>query len=789
VSFATLVAQDGRGIWWGLEVSFDNFATVAYRWGTASGVVEGDEYERRILSGQQYKMPDYTRALGVDHLPAAATWSCELDNLDGGADWLADLTKWASQTVRARYRLRLGLYNPSDGIVATQVLGYMVAQNPPARDSAKVTLTLADDHLGQLAELLTPPTTNDWISASTEPTNPLCAATAIEQVVDFNQPWPLMFGAGLVQGLPVSGAQYPYPSSWGNPGVRPIMVCATRNLTGAGIDSLSMKVKFKEKLDNLINFANVELEVPATYYKGANSNAPVQTTIWSDQQSVTITKSGVTWKLLWIAFDVNAYQDWFYTQFANNAGQTQGSGAGFNYPFVGQSGIDGAWAAFKSFDIVSLGDLSAVTGAGNFSQNPVDVLQDLVEYYSPMYSFAGGPIDTTRFARAKTARQGYRVKGMIAVPFASTISTAAAGTSSKLVYEAGLLSKALAEVCGSADIDLFLTYSGQVGCAVQVSDFTQQTTTFPSIDETKVKQDSILENVPGANQRWAPYNAVFIRSPDGSGEELGPFRNEAAITAWGGQVLERHIEGSWWLQLFDLMTQGGVNFSDTQNLVWSTRGLESVARPLISFDTDFTFFALGIDLCDDFTFTWTRGGTTTLYNGSLFRLETLIVHPDEARVTVVAIWMGDFAQVQPYLLDDETLVLRKNSSGGRTATVADTSSTVTFSSGSLITDGVQAGDHLILKDTTESAVAFKRNRALKIASITDATHLVVTDPSLDFGGGAAVASWEIRKSYLTYPTSVSDPTHYPNGAAMYGKVSDGTGKYSDASAANELLDG
>jgi hypothetical protein len=429
-----------------------------------------------------------------------------------------------------------------------------------------------------------------------------------------------------------------------------------------------------------------------------------------------------------------------------------------------------------------------VTDLSQSGAKPTDVIKDLIAYYSPMKDSppATGPINANKFGRAKAARGAFQVTGEVQVPYASASKGAPVrpfDRFGKLAYQGGLLRQALANLCASADIDLFIDFNGQAAVVTQIADYASQTATYPSVDETRI--DNVRERVPSAGERWEPYNVAFVSQPDGS--RYGPYRNEDALTAWGRE-LARDLNGTWWPYLKQLLALG-LSSLGTENAVWTSRALESKVRPVVTFDTDLSFLELGVDMGDDFLFSWTRGGNSNVYSNTLFRCEQMVFHPSRGTLTVTAVWMDDLRTDKPYLLDDETFTTRKNSSGGRTATVADSSTTVTFSSGSLITDGVAAGDHLILKDATESATGFTRNRALKIASITDATHLVVTDPSLNFGGGAAVATWEIRRSQHTYPTSSSDPTHYPDGGVMYGKVSNAAGVFSDATAANELLDG
>ena len=805
-TFQSLLAQDSRGFWWGLEVSFDqDFSSVSYRWATHSGVVGGNFFEGRIAS----PMRDITRGFGTDHLPAAANLDVELDNSDFAIDFLCDPTQFETATVRLRFRLLMGVFkfdpaNPGASVtVLTQQIGYFVCLDFPQQYNDRIVLALADDQLGQLNDLLTPPTTNDWLTAGNAATNPLVSATVTTPNVDFNQPWPLMFGAGKVNGIPLTqkytgaGGSFTWPDgnttgSVAGGGWRMIMVCATAELSNVNsADVVALEGVFRPALAFQTQWAQKTVSIPPshTFSDGHTEQ------IWAAQKSESFSVGGYNWKLLWIAFNGVGYSDWFQATFPSSAPP---GAPGPSTPSADPNdawGSDGQFLAFDHFNVYSYGALSAVNGVGNTNQNPVDVIQDLVQYYSYMRGFSGGPIDTARFNRARAARHGYYVKGTVAVQFASQISTEAVTTSKdpviggSIAYQGGVLRQALTGLCGSADVDLFLTYAGQAACVAQVADFQAATTVYPSVDETHVIADTAFRRVPSLDERWSPFNAVFISTPN-NGAELGPFINTTAKTAWGGRTIVKHLDGSWWPYLTEaILSQPGLSYAEQESIVWAARSLEAKARPVEVFDTDFGFFGLNLDLGDDFLYTRTRGGLSDIYTNALFRVEQTIIHAETGIVTVTAVFMDDLQTVQAYLLDDETLLTKSTGSGGRTATVADSSTTVTFSSGSLITDGVAAGDHLILKDSTETARGYKRNRALKIASVTDATHLVITDPSLDFGGGGAVSAWEIRRSYLTYPTSGTDPTHYPNSGKMYGKVANESDQYGDASAANELLDG
>jgi hypothetical protein len=66
----------------------------------------------------------------------------------------------------------------------------------------------------------------------------------------------------------------------------------------------------------------------------------------------------------------------------------------------------------------------------------------------------------------------------------------------------------------------------------------------------------------------------------------------------------------------------------------------------------------------------------------------------------------------------------------------------------------------------------------------------VTCVQLVVTGGVVVnADWSIVRGKTTYPTAVSDPTNYPSGGDIYGKVTDTAGLTSDSEIGNRLISG
>jgi len=163
VSFATDIEFDGRLLWWGLEVctAGDDFATVQYRWATMAGDVGANHFQERIVS-----MGNIQRGLGNDHLPVASTVELVIDNTDFAADFLVNRATVETSVFKARFRLLCGVddgtTNTYQANLVTQQVGVFVCLDFPERNAASIRLSLTDDALGKLSDLLTSPTLADW---------------------------------------------------------------------------------------------------------------------------------------------------------------------------------------------------------------------------------------------------------------------------------------------------------------------------------------------------------------------------------------------------------------------------------------------------------------------------------------------------------------------------------------------------------------------------------------------------------------------------------------------------
>lgn len=813
-AFADLIGREDVGLWLGVEISVDDFATVSYRWATHAGTVNSNFFECRIKDWTPVQ-----RGFGPDHLPASATMQLVLDNTDFGADAIADRGGWGTITQRARFKVLFGLTDPdtanvNQATVRTQQLGIFACLTPPRRDAAAVYLSLSDDSMAKYNDMLRPPSLKDWLAdGGTNAGNCVFYGQDLVPNDEPQNPMPLQFGVPPYVCKPL-GSSYQTPlntafAPWTTPpigderrNIMPLVVCATRDsATVTANDGYAVSVRFAEAVVPMPPSGGVAAQntphpmagqvigIPKTFAFPSGGTGQ----IWEAYKTQTITIDGYDWKILWIAFNVFEYWNWWTVSFGFAGGQVPTPPIGADFAgsvlqiALGGTDIspplrDALWSAFESFHVLSAPG-SEITNKANPGDmgNPTDILQDLYAYYS---SGGTAAIDTVRFARAKLATR-VKAKGYVAP--ANFQKVARSGEVQQQIdnltpFGIGLLRKVAAEVCGSCDLDVFVTMEGKVACVAQGADFETQTTAYPEIPEEKLA--NVSDTHPKAGDRWAEYNRVYVVHP--SGQQLGPFDNPFGI-AQMGIIVTRVLPGKWWADLYEAKRLQLIDYD--HSLVWQLRNLETKARPLIAFRTD--TIAITLELGDYFIVNWTRGGNSAAYTNTLFKLESASIAKDGS-MNVVAVWMGDLQTDKPYILDDEDMIVRTAPAFGQTLSINDSVSTFTRSGGSFVTDGVQPGDIVQLRDATEGATEFWRNRDLRVASVTDATHLVVTGV-LFFGGGGpytiADTDWQIVRGATTAHTSSSDPVNYPSGGQMYGKVTDASGQFSNTLEGNKLLDG
>lgn len=819
-TFESLLETEAAGAAWLLEVSTDDFATVAYRWATATLETGGNLFEKRIS-----KMGKLQRGFGNDGMPAPSRISFEIDNTDGAADWLCNQGTFTT-ALAARFRLLLCLWEAGNTELIfvnrtyyTKQMGEFVQFEPARRRVGTVAVSLADDCIGRINELAQAPTISEWLANETEDTCPLVNSGATP-AVDWNVPIPLVFGlprvACIVPALKRSELLLTeFTSSLAGDGfdttgpaygpvqMRQLMafvVCATTDADDVTAnDAFSLEVTFKERLFGVPELGGQDLAIPKRFVNRvtqSGSTSAHEYTIWSPQKGATITKDGRDWRVLWIAFSPSMYAQWFQQTFNKQSNTDDGSG-GNNpvttyVPLAGDAyeSVAGIYEGFTEQSIYAIMSafakvtvkgrpFSSRTNKTQTQQIAPDILEDLIAYYS-----AGadtGDIHDASFNIARGVAGNLFLGGVVGEfpPPAQPGSTRSAASPVRPL-RTGQLRSAIADICASADLDIFVDSDGLYRLSCRAFDYATLMATHPAIQETRTVDYE--EQLPVAGERWAPYNRVYVVSA--LNERLGPYDNAAFVTSWG-QILERQIQGKWMVDL-------GTDYAEQALLgIWGLRNLESKARPIVRFRTDKA--ALALQLSDYFTVSQTRGALEGPYVDTIFRVEQMQIDPQSLVVDLEAVWVDDLASETPYLLDDEdTSLVTDGTVAPATATVTDSSDTVTFSASTLA--DVQPGDILVLKDASLADDVFTRFRALRVATTDNDTVLTVDDADLDFDapGGVAVADWEIHRGATTYfILQTSDPTNYPTSrdTEVYGKTSDGNDDFSDASNANTLQGG
>ena len=759
-----------------LDVSSDNFATVSYRWATGS-FVDGssNRYEARLN-----EVGKISRGFGADHIPVAGTVNLVLDNTDFAADWLCDRATFLTTTVKSRFRLSLGLYDPraaytSHPAITSQVVGTFVCLDFPERDSKVVRLSLADDTLGRMADLALTPSINDWIADgdSTSANCPFFNSSEISKVGNWDAPTQLAFGSATIrlerqhEGVTLLGGA---ADSYGA-----IIVCATTDTDASGDTARSLSVEYRNDLFGFPDLAGKTLEIPATFVdKGGTTR-----TIWSIQRTASISKDSKTWRLQWIKCSLTQYRAWFDVSFSNIYMPSPTSPLVMLYPAYRVGGGQRAsqladnWAAFAA--VHYNGYPLSSRRSEIFQQEGVDVIYDLISHYSAGAS--SSDIDATSFDEVKFGNLAY-VSGIIQPSVAAKqVGQGLAGISTVgTLYGVNKLREAITEICASIDADLFISWTGLFKMASLKVSFTDYTTTPAEISETRMA--NVREGTPSLGERWAPYNRIYVVLP--TGEQIGPFDHPTTAAASGGwgKIFPKVISAKW------RVDETGWDLAQT--FAWQRRLVESTHRPVLRFVTDLS--VLTFDLGSYALVSWTRNqGGATPYSAAIFRFESFQIDPKTMAVMVEMVWMHDLQSEKPYLLDSELLIERAAGSGARTLAVTATSAQVTFSSGSLIADGVAAGDILRTYYNPTNEDDFAVARATRIVSVDSATTCTVVWSGWSTTSG--ITGWKILRGATTYHTAVSDPTNYPSGGAMYGKGC-GTGDtFSDASAANLLKDG
>jgi hypothetical protein len=761
-TFNELLASQSPGVCWLLEV-VDSTGTVLHRYGSHSASYGGNLFDGLIV-----RLGTIEKSFSNEALPAATTLELVLDNTSNACDWAVDRATVASVVFSSRFILYAGLYDATTPTASQPTLvvrkcGEYACLDFPRRNSAgEVSLPLVDDCMGRLANLAQAPTLNEWAAAGTSTTSncPVHPSFNFKKLGNWDVPIQLAFGeAPLALSPCLSG--YWAGTGIASPTSMCFPICATSQIgspsAGDVVNYIYLDIPIG--LQGLLGGAT-KLFVPSTGSLYGSS-----LTIWTLNRSATITKNGRSWQIIWLQFFTNDFGNFMLSKFDFLQ----------NVPIIGGNLIDSLSAPESQFGLEAKPALhiagypwSARTIDFRPRQHPVDIVRDLISYYSEASS---SDIDTTSFAKVRDFNYGLSASGVV---------QAAKSEKGQRVgnpidnWNQNILQKTLGEICASSDMELFQLWGGTFGLSLAANGFEEQTTTWPSLDEERIV--SVEEVIPSVGERWAPYNRIFLDT--GEGDPLGPFDNATGLTDFGNRVLPRVLKSRWTLPL------NTANYNP-----WTDRLVESTVRPVLKVRTHLD--GLRFDLGDYLTTSWSRGGSAGPYTAAVFKVDAISFEPSSHQCVLTLVWQDDLYDEQPFLLDSESLLIKSTGSGGRLATVTDSSDIVSFSTGDIQAEGVLAGDFLVLTDSTLAGNNFTRYRALRILSVDGPKQVHVIDVDLDFDapGGVDVSSWTIRTGFVNYPTSSSDPTNYPNDGDMYGKVANSGGVYTGSVPGNKLLNG
>lgn len=815
MSFDTDVIKPGRGRVIRVDISLDNFVTVAYRYSDVAGVLDGtNQYTPRVL-----ELGTVRRAFGQNRIAASSTTSLKLANADGGVDWICGRENITNAS-KARFRVYVALYDPTASTLTftAKMLGEFVLSQWPRQDDAVVALSLADDFMGKLGAGLLLPTLADWAAVGTTANNPLKKTAGpgvrygIPTSIGINTPIQLAFGEDSLLG-------FPHIIPWGNNGVGETyyntvivpLYCTTD--TSAVSQSLVTQV-ITERFSNplfdtqakpidggeTLGLSNVQ----QYYYDSSQISAGTAVIPnWKVEKSPTISKGGINFQVVYLVVRTDLGDQRYQnidrlitiTSYATGGPTEQtaaeqlaqlealygGHASDGGYP---DEAIAGAGVAYRC--IAARVTKWYVNGVP-FSQrtnppalfpiaHPVDVMTDLVSVYS------SATIESVSAARVKAAS-----------PFAACAGVVSAWTESGNNQSDPpppmSLRQVLTELAQSSDFDIFLNWSGQIAFSSDVWDFTTATQSAGLTEflETELN-DGAMRWVAANGERHAAFNRVYFeggkRSPTTHQDVpfQGPFLLDAADIPTSTRIIEMGLRQGWRPYRQQALDP------------WQWRSVDGVTRDMVRFRTHIGGLRLELGMC--FKLTWTRGPEIGgPYTSSIFQCESIAYAPGDDSVEIEAVWRDDTTTERQYLLDDETLLVRAKNAGTSYIIMQDSNASISISGGTdnFTTMGVAVGDIILLRDSTQAADVFTRNRALRIIAGGTSSNVIVTG-DLNFGTGAGIvtvgpADWSIVRGATTYPTVGSDPTNYPSGGAMYGKATDSGGLTSDSATGNRLITG
>lgn len=797
MAFNDDATRDGRGRALRVDISTDSFSTVAYRYGDIAGELDGTNwYEPRVVNA-----PTVRRALGNNRIATSGGCELELSNPDGGVDWLCGRES-ISAASKVKMRLYVVLYDPAAPTSFTsKLLGEFFLEGWPVQDSDKVRVKLADAFLAPLSTGAALPTIADWAAVGTPSNNPLRAGAGsglpsygLPDVLSPDTPIQLAFGEDWVEALP---HVLPWENTtYGKGKIVVPLFTTTSAAAAAAADVTNLRVEVMAPALDGTDTVRL-IDIPASVVEQPWSTTPATTTIWGVEKSPAITKAGRTFYVVYLVvsatfgpagteFDplygvvappVPAPEAYASTQAALR-GRYRYSGG---YPFAAvdwhsgprSSDFGSNYATHAARALrwwVKGPSLSARETVGP-QQHPVDVVIDLVEQYAP----GSLTVDATSAARVKAGTPHARAAGVVQ-----------GWREFRPGQPPPSMRQVLSAVAQSADMDVYVTWAGSIGLASDVWDFTTATqqASLVTIPESRIAGQTRW--VASAGERGAPFNRLYFeggRPYDAEGREApfaGPFDFDFGADGLHVALADRVLEC--------ILSQGWRPWAQTAQSPWYWRNIDARARDRVSFTIGLD--GLQLDLGDYFLLEWGSNRSAPYASAAVFQVESLTYAAAEDVVQVEATWRDDTTDSRHgYLLDDETLLVRtKNASGVATLNLDLGLFDITSGLANFTTMGVKAGDVLVVRDSTESATAFVRNVSVRVLGI-------VTDTRLEINAGSGVfsgildADWYIVRGATTYHTAVSDPTNYPSGGEMYGKVTDSNGNFSDTTEGNRLING
>lgn len=810
MAFNDEVLKDGRGRCIRIDGSLDKFSTITYRWGDVAGVLDGtNQYSNRILS-----VAPVRRGLGQNRVAGGGTCELVLANADGALDALAGRESMSTQA-KLRLRIYVCLYTPgATPSFTSKLLGEFSLTDWVRQNNETLTLSLGDDVMGAVAQQAALPTFNDWHAVGgSAATNPLYDAYALPDSETQYTPIQLAFGEDWVLAHPhvlphgTVDAAYQYKVI--------VPVCCTTD-TGAVDPAEITNVRVAWMNWDTQQQQFIDLPPTTTIFVGST---PTTVTVWSIKRSPTITKDGKTFKIIYLVVraDLGA-SNLLANYITGNKAVLSGfhpvpkfEGLG-NYGVAGveaqrlSTGMEAAQYAYFGAGVLAWYvkgvPLSARTQTTSPIQHPVDVLTDLVDYYS---NNTGITVNTTERERVRVATASAACAGVVQ-PW-----TSGPKRGDPVFQQPPSLRQVITAICQSSDIDCFIDWSGQFSFAADFWDFTIATsgsaswspdggtvtsgngvTTqyIPTVIPETWLAGGVERWIPGDGERWAPFNRLWFNGgkanpADGQDPPFqGPWDIDggtAAVTL-SDRIIEATLEQGW--RPFRQQAQ--------TPMFW--RQINVAARDVVRFRTHIG--GLQLELGQYFALSWTRG--TTLagpYSGTIFQCEAITYAPGDDTVEVTAVWRNDVMTERQYILDDETYLTFEDIVITGTCDPAG-AATVNFGATVNLTNLI-TGTILVLRDTTQAADVFTRNGAWLITAINIATpgaHFVTVaangEGNFPAAGSVASGQWKIQYgATLNATLAATYPVNYPLGADRYGKATDSAGEYSNAETGNRLISG